>query len=128
MRIEVVEALDKDRVVVRHLLQLYHYDSSEFDGDDVDDHGEYLHRYFDEYWLDSDRCAFLIPGRPCLGRLCSGVHWATEGRGGVFFVMPRSIATKAWGVYAARQIFASYPGEWTVRQQVTNPHRFCLLA
>jgi hypothetical protein len=52
MDVEVVEALDDDRTVVRRLLQLYHYDFSEFDGGDVNPHGEYLHRYFDEYWTD----------------------------------------------------------------------------
>ena len=45
---------------IRRLLQLYHYDFSEFDGSDVNPHGEYLHRYFDEYWTDSDRKAFLF--------------------------------------------------------------------
>ena len=48
MDVEVVEALDDDRTVVRRLLQLYHYDFSEFDGSDVNPHGEYLHQYFDE--------------------------------------------------------------------------------
>jgi hypothetical protein len=60
MDAEVVEALDDDRTVVRRLLQLYHYDFSEFDGSDVNPHGEYLHRYLDEYWTDSDRKAFLF--------------------------------------------------------------------
>jgi predicted acetyltransferase len=27
---------------------------------DVNPHGEYLHRYFDEYWTDPDRKAFLF--------------------------------------------------------------------
>jgi hypothetical protein len=58
--VEVVEALDDDRTVVRRLLQLYHYDFSEFDGGDVNPHGEYPHRYFDEYWTCSDRKAFLF--------------------------------------------------------------------
>jgi len=38
----VVEAIDDDRTVIRRLLQLYHYDFSEFDGSDVNLHGEYL--------------------------------------------------------------------------------------
>jgi hypothetical protein len=60
MDVEVVEALDDDRTVVRRLLQRYHYDFSEFDGSDVNPHGEYLHRYLDEYWTDSSRKAFLF--------------------------------------------------------------------
>ena len=45
MDVQVVEALEDDRTVIRRLLQLYHYDFSEFDGSDVNPHGEYLHRY-----------------------------------------------------------------------------------
>jgi hypothetical protein len=60
MDVEVAEALDDDRTVIRRLLQLYHYDFSEFDGSDLNLHGEYLHRYFDEYWTDPDRRAFLF--------------------------------------------------------------------
>jgi predicted acetyltransferase len=61
MDVQVAEALEDDRTVVRRLLQLYHYDLSVFDGSDVNPHGEYLHRYFDGYWIDSDRKAFLFP-------------------------------------------------------------------
>ena len=50
MDVAVAEALDDDRTVIRRLLQLYHYDFSEFDDSDVNPHGEYLHRYLDEYW------------------------------------------------------------------------------
>ena len=60
MDVEVAVVLDDDRTIVRRLLQLYHYDFSEFDGGDVNPHGEYLHRYFDEYWTDPDRRAFLF--------------------------------------------------------------------
>jgi hypothetical protein len=35
MKIEVIVATDDDRPIVRRLLQLYHYDFSEFDGADV---------------------------------------------------------------------------------------------
>lgn len=50
MAVEVTEASEGDRTVLRRLLQFYHYDFSEFDGADVDSHGEYFHRYFDHYW------------------------------------------------------------------------------
>ena len=74
MDVQVVEALEDDRTVIRRLLQLYHYDFSEFDGSDVNPHGEYLHRYFDEYWTDSDRKAFLFRGRGRAGRLRPGLY------------------------------------------------------
>jgi hypothetical protein len=68
MDVEVVEALEDDRTVIRRLLQLYHYDFSEFDGSDVNLHGEYLHRYFDEYWTNADRKAFLNPAATAFWR------------------------------------------------------------
>ncbi|HEY7276372.1 MAG TPA: hypothetical protein VH594_10435 [Trebonia sp.] len=83
MDVEVVEALDDDRTVVRRLLQLYHYDFSEFDGSDVNPHGEYLHRYFDEYWTDSDRKAFLFRVEGALAAPQPVNHWepALAGHG-----------------------------------------------
>jgi predicted acetyltransferase len=119
MDIEVVEALDDDRTVIRRLLQLYHYDFSEFDGSDVNSHGEYLHRYFDEYWTDSDRKAFLFR-----------VEGAVAGFALVFTGEPRDIAEffvmrkyrgRGVGARAAASLFGQFPGHWTVRQQRTNP-------
>jgi predicted acetyltransferase len=115
----VLEAGDDDRAVIRRLLQLYHYDFSEFDGSDVDPHGEYLHRYLDEYWNDSDRKAFLFR-----------VDGAWAGLALVFTGDPRDIAEffvmrkyRRHGVasQAASELFERFPGRWTVRQQLLNP-------
>ena len=119
MDVEVVEALDDDRTVIRRLLQLYHYDFSEFDGSDVNLHGEYLHRYFDEYWTDSDRQAFLFRVEGALAGLAlvftGEPHDIAE-----FFVM-RKYRGGGVGAQAAASLFGQFPGRWTVRQQLTNP-------
>src|SRR5581483_9979360 len=60
MAIEVIEAREADRSVLRHLLELYRYDFSEFDGADVDLHGEYGYRYLDHYWTEAERHPFLM--------------------------------------------------------------------
>ena len=103
MEVEVVEALDDDRTVVRRLLQLYHYDFSEFDGGDVNPHGEYLHRYFDEYWTDSDRKAFLFRVEGALAGLAlvftGEPHDIAE-----FFVM-RKYRGRGVGAQAAASLF-----------------------
>ena len=115
----MVEARDDDRTIVRNLLQLYIYDFSEFNGGDVNPHGEYSHRYFDEYWIDSDRKAFLFQ-----------VNGAWAGFALVFTGEPRDIAEffvmrkyrrSGVGVRAASFLFEHLPGSWTVRQQLTNP-------
>jgi len=118
MRIEIVVAGDEDRAVVRRLLQLYHYDFSEFDGSDVDQHGEYLHRFFDEYWLDDDRTALLIRVDDAWAGLAlvftGEPHDIAE-----FFVM-RKYRRHGVGAHAAAFIFDRYPGNWTIREQPTN--------
>ena len=119
MDLEVVEALDDDRTVIRRLLQLYHYDFSEFDGSDVNLHGEYLQRYFDEYWTDSDRKAFLFR----VDRALAGFALVFTGEPrdiAEFFVM-RKYRGGGAGAQAAASLFGQFPGRWTVRQQLTNP-------
>jgi predicted acetyltransferase len=117
--VEVIEASDGDRSVVRRLLQFYHYDFSAFDDADVDSHGEFLHRYFDEYWTDSDRKAYLfrVDGAWAgLALVFTGLpHDLAE-----FFVM-RKYRRRGVGAEAAAQLFARFPGDWTVRQQLSNP-------
>jgi predicted acetyltransferase len=119
MDVQVAEALDDDRTVVRRLLQLYHYDFSEFDGSDLNSHGEYLHRYFDEYWTDSDRKAFLFRVEGALAGFAlvftGEPHDVAE-----FFVM-RKYRGRGVGAQAAASLFDQFPGRWTVRQQLKNP-------
>lgn len=54
MAVEVIRAGVSDKAVLRRLLQLYHYDFSEWTGDDVDEHAEFAHPYLDHYWTDPD--------------------------------------------------------------------------
>lgn len=119
MAVEVIEAAAGDRTVVRRLLQFYHYDFSEFDDTDVDSHGEFHHRYFDEYWTEPDRKAYLFRVNGAwagLALVFTGLpHDLAE-----FFVM-RKYRRRGVGAEAARQLFARFPGDWTVRQQLTNP-------
>lgn len=119
MDVQVVEALDEDRTVVRRLLQLYHYDFSEFDGSDVNRHGEYLHVHFDEYWTDSDRKAFLFRVDGALAGLAL-VFTGEPHDMAEFFVM-RKYRRRGVGARAAAWLFGQIPGEWTVRQHLANP-------
>jgi predicted acetyltransferase len=119
VELTVEPAREADRPVVRRLLELYRYDFSEFDGGDVDPHGEYGYRYLDHYWTEPVRHAFLfrVDG-----------HWAGFALVRVwepndmaeFFVM-RKYRRHGFGRRAAETLFARFPGRWTVRQQRSNP-------
>lgn len=114
MTVELVRVSMSGKAVLRQLLQLYHYDFSEWNGDDVDEHGEFAHLYLDHYWTDPDSHPFLIRHA---GRWAG---FALVRTGGVndmaeFFVL-RKYRRAGVGREAARQVFAMFPGSWQVRQ------------
>jgi predicted acetyltransferase len=118
MSVELVAASVNDKAVLRRLLQLYHYDFSEWNGDDVDEHGEFAHVYLDHYWTDLDSHPFLIR---YAGRWAGFALVRTKGVNDMseFFVMRKYRRTGVGGE-AARRIFAMFPGAWQVRQLSGN--------
>ena len=119
VEVEVLAATDRDRAVLRRLVELYRYDFSEFDGADVDPHGEYGYRFFDHYWTDADRHPFLFR----VDEEWAGFALVRSGDPhdmAEFFVM-RKYRRSGVGRRAARDVLARFPGRWTVRQQLTNP-------
>jgi predicted acetyltransferase len=118
INVEVVEATIADKGVLSRLLELYQHDFSEFEPADVGDDGLYGYRYLDAYWTEPARHPFLfradgkwagfalvVAGEP---------HDMSE-----FFVM-RKYRRSGVGKQAARQVFARFPGKWTVRQMRRN--------
>jgi predicted acetyltransferase len=59
MQFSISEAMPEERPVVRHLLQLYLHDFSEFDGDEVNAQGLYHYPWVEEYW-HAPNAAFLF--------------------------------------------------------------------
>ena len=60
MRVALTAVSEADKVVLANLLQLYCYDFSEFDGEELTPHGTFTYRYLDHYFTDADREACLI--------------------------------------------------------------------
>ncbi len=115
--IEPVAYADKD--VLRHLMELYLYDFSEFDGRDLGPHGTYGYRYLDQYWTEPDRFPFFIRANDQLAglalvRFIDGAADMSE-----FFVM-RKHRRHGVGAKAARLLFDRFPGRWDVRELSTN--------
>jgi predicted acetyltransferase len=107
-----------ERVVLRRLIELYRHDLSEFDGRDLDAHGEYGHRNLEAFWADADRHAYLFR----LDDVWAGFALVREGaphRLSAFFVLRKYRHTYV-GTRAANQIFAQFPGKWRVRQLEGN--------
>jgi predicted acetyltransferase len=115
--IDPVAFADKD--VLRHLLELYLHDFSEFDGRDLGPHGTYGYRYLNHYWTEPDRFPFFIrSGGQLAGfaliRFIDGSADMAE-----FFVM-RKYRRQGVGTEAARMLFDRFPGRWDIRELSTN--------
>jgi predicted acetyltransferase/CYTH domain-containing protein len=116
--VELVVVTEKDRSVLRRLLQLYLHDFSELLDTDVDPQGEFPYRYLDHYWTEPGRHPFLIQVEGAwagfaLVRACP--HWDMAE----FFVM-RKYRRQGVGRAAAHLVFAAFPGTWEVRQLEAN--------
>lgn len=115
---QVVEAGLAHKPVIARLLELYQYDFSEFDGEDVDDDGFYGSPSLDRYWTEADRCPFLlrVDGKWAGFALVrtGDPHDMAE-----FFVM-RKYRGAGIGTRFARDLFARFPGRWQVREIRAN--------
>jgi predicted acetyltransferase len=119
MKVAVVEAPWSAKPVLRRLVEFHAHDSSEFDGKDVDEHGEYGYKFFDHYWTDSHRHPFLIrvDGNIAGYAFVSELHAETSMS--EFFVL-RKYRRRGVGRVVACDLFKRFPGPWKVRQTPGN--------
>lgn len=104
-----------------NLMQLYRYDSSAYNEDEIDASGSFsLGQYFDAYWTEPERHPFLIKlgdklaGFALVRQFELGKHSVAE-----FFVM-RPYRRQGVGQRAAAHLFDMFPGEWHVAQDEAN--------
>lgn len=125
--VEVIPAALSDKVVLRQLFQLYHYDFGEILGrGDLNEHGFYDYTmHLDHYWTEPERYPFLIKldGKWVGFVLVSKETYFPEREPGwviaEFFVM-RRYRRRGVGEYAARFAFDRFPGRWEVAQVPEN--------
>jgi predicted acetyltransferase len=117
-RIEILKAGPEREPLIGRLLELYQHDFSEFDGDDVDDDGTYGSPYLPAYWQESGRHPYLLRVDGHWAG-CALVHSGPPHDMAEFFVM-RKYRGGGVGAAFARDLFARFPGEWTVREIEPN--------
>lgn len=118
-----------EQAVVRNLMQLYLYDTSDHTGEDPGPSGQYDYRYLDHYWTEAGRAQegrrpFLIRVDGVLAgfvlvkgtRLTHlpGERWIAE-----FFVM-KKWRRQGVGRQAAFELFRRLPGGWQIGQERVN--------
>jgi predicted acetyltransferase len=104
-----------------NLMQLYRYDSSLYNADEIDASGSFsLGQYFDAYWAEPERHPFFVKlgdklaGFALVRQFEPGKHSVAE-----FFVM-RPYRRQGVGQRAAAYLFDMFPGEWHVAQEEGN--------
>lgn len=58
--LEILRVPYEDKIILNSLIQFYRYDSSEFDGYELTNHGVYLYKYLDHQWTDDYRKPFYL--------------------------------------------------------------------
>lgn len=125
MNIEVNPASVYERPILRHLMELYQYDFSEFDQADLGPTGLYDYPYLDHYWVEAERTPFLVrvDGNLAGFVLVARYNYLTGLKDtwvmAEFFIM-RKYRHKGIGEYVARFVFDQFPGAWQVGEIYEN--------
>jgi predicted acetyltransferase len=124
MDLEIRRASLSEKLVLRHLMELCQHDYSEYNGDEVDEHGLFGYDYLDNYWTEPERHPFLVRVSGHLAGFVlvravepqekPAVHAITE-----FFVL-RKYRRRGIGRQVAWQIFDRFPGQWSICQEEDN--------
>ena len=120
MSVALTAVSEDHKAVLANLLQLYCYDFSEFDGEELTAHGTFTYRYLDHYFTDDDREACLVTadgrlaGFTMTRRLDDGTRSVAE-----FFVVRRHRRLGV-GRAAAHQMLRRHPGRWQLTFQHAN--------
>lgn len=111
----------EQKSTLRNLLELYKYDFSEYDPEDVNENGLYEYMYLDHYWTEDGRYPFFIrvngklAGLALVRKLGTDDDKRTVYSMAEFFVM-KKYRQSGVGKYAATALFDQFQGTWKVGQ------------
>ena len=104
-------------------MELYNYDFSEFEDNDVNEFGLFGYEYIDHYWTENGRYPFIIKvNENIAGFALIREVGIKEERGHTiaeFFIL-KKYRRKSIGKKAAFYIFNMFPGKWKIAQIEEN--------
>jgi predicted acetyltransferase len=119
--VELIDVTEDDKSVLANLLQFYRYDLSAARGYELTDHGTYIYRFLDHYFLETDRDAYLLRHERALAGFVMSRELPTGEREVAEFFVVRSHRRAGVGTRAAEALFAMHPGRWVVAYDDHNP-------
>ncbi|MEH7462194.1 GNAT family N-acetyltransferase [Bacillus thuringiensis] len=123
MNLEIEKVKLEGKTVLKNLTELYKYDFSEFDPEDVNEHGLYEYMYVDHYFTEEGRFPFFIKVN---GKYAGfALIQAIEENSRTYYSMSEFFVMKKYrksgvGKHAAVQLFSKFPGEWEVAEMEEN--------
>ena len=118
MNIQLQIPSRSDRNLVRHLMELYQYDFSEFDGQDLDEHGCFGYGDLDYFWFEPTHAVFLVTVDEKLAGFVlidnEVVVTGNERSVTEFFIL-RKYRRQGIGKQVAIEVFRRLPAKWEVR-------------
>ncbi len=125
MDIILEKATIDQKSILRNLLELYNYDFTEFDPDDVNEHGLYGYKYLDHYWTEEDRYPFFIRVNNNLAGFVLVRKMGTNSFNNNIYSIAEFFVMKKYrkagvGKRAANMVFNMFQGEWKVSQIENN--------
>ena len=123
INLEIEEVKLENKSVLKNLTELYKYDFSEFDPEDVNEHGLYEYMYVDHYFTEEGRFPFFIKVN---GQYAGfALIRAIKENGRTYYSMSEFFVMKKYrksgvGKQAAFQLFSKFAGEWEVSEIEEN--------
>ena len=122
MRIEILEAQNKDLSTVNNLFRLYYYDLSTVTGWNCQENGlfeGYAFGNLSRFWNDDDKYAFVVRVDCCLAGFALiddvSVNTLADYNMAEFFILQK-YRRKGIGTYVAHNLFDQLRGNWEVSQ------------
>lgn len=129
MRYYLDEVKLEDKDILYRLLEYSLYEESETDGNEPNERGEFVYRYFDSYFTDDDRYAFLIreeETNKLLGfvMINSYVRHIDNGHSiAEYLILPKYRRNKI-GKRVAYEVIDMFPGFWEIKPSLGNERAY----
>lgn len=121
MGIELQRIAEVDKAVLANLLQLYRYDMSRYRGLELTDHGTFVYRFLDLYFVEAEhRDAYLIRHEGELAGFAMTRPLPDSFREMSEFFVARAHRRRGVGRRAAKLVFEIHPGSWEVAFDTAN--------
>lgn len=119
--VKVVPVSESEKDVLANLMQLYRYDSSEYNDDEIDPSGKFdIGSYFDFYWTEAERHPFFIKSEDQLVGFALVREFEPAKYSIAEFFVARKYRRSGIGKRAAYLLFNRFSGEWHVAQEEDN--------